>query len=66
LTSTLTLPNVSPTGPAQVYLYSNANLAAIVSQPSQALTPPALGATADTLSMTYPAQSITLLVIPTM
>lgn len=65
LTSTLTLPNVKPTGPAKVFLYSNANLAAIVAQPAQTLTPPVSGSTADTLTTTYPAQSITLLVIPT-
>jgi hypothetical protein len=65
LTSTLTLPNLMPTGTAQVFLYSSTNLASIVVQPAQPLTPPSQGATADTLTMTYPAQSITLLVIPT-
>jgi hypothetical protein len=65
LTSTLTLPNLTPTGQAQVFLYSNANPAGIVAQPTQTLTPPGGGATANTLTMAYPAQSITLLVIPT-
>ena len=65
LTSTLTLPNLSPTGPAQVFSYSNANLADIVAQPAQALTAPGGGSTADSLTIKYPAQSITLLVIPT-
>jgi hypothetical protein len=65
LSSTLTLPNLTPTGPAKVYLYSNANLSAIVAQPAQTLTPPVSPATADTLTMTFPAQSITLLVVPT-
>jgi hypothetical protein len=65
LTSTLTLPNLMPTGTAQVFLYSSTNLASIVVQPAQPLTPPSQGAPADTLTMTYPAQSITLVVIPT-
>ena len=65
LTSALTLPNLTPTGQAQVFLYSNANPAGIVAQPAQTLTPPAGGATANTLTMAYPAQSVTLLVIPT-
>jgi hypothetical protein len=65
LSSTLTLPNLRPTGSAQVFLYNNANLAAIVAQPSQALTAPTGSSTAYTLTTTYPAQSITLLVIPT-
>ncbi len=64
LSTTLTLPNLTPTGAAQVFLYSNANLAGIVAQPAQPLTPPVGGATAYTLAMTYPAQSITLLIIP--
>jgi hypothetical protein len=63
LSSTLTLPNLTSTGPAEVYLYSNANLAAIAAQPTQALTPPATGSTASTLTMSYPGQSITLLVL---
>jgi hypothetical protein len=65
LTSTLMLPNLSATGAAQVFSYSNANLAGIVAQPAQALTAPGGGSTADTVTIKYPAQSITLLVIPT-
>jgi len=65
LDSTLTLDNfTSSTGMAQLYQYSNANLASIVAMPSVAATPPAGGSTASTISATFPAQSITLLVIP--
>ena len=65
LTSTLTLSNLTPTGPAMPYLYSAANLAAIVAQPAVTVTAPA-GAVANyTLASTFPAQSVTLLVIPT-
>ena len=61
LTATLALPNFTPGGPAQVFLYSNAHLAGIVAQPSLTLTPPASGSATSTLSTTFPAQSITLL-----
>ena len=66
LTTTLSLANVSvPTGTnAQAFLYNNANLKAIVAQPAVPLTPPASGSTTSTLSTTFPAQSITLLVVP--
>jgi len=63
LTDTLSLANVTPTGAAKVYQYSNANLAAIVSQPSIAVTAPASGSTSS-VTATFPAQSITLLVVP--
>lgn len=64
LTSTLSLPNFTPTTSAQVYLYSKANLMAIVAQPAQTVTPPPSGSNTSTLSgMTFPAQSITLLVL---
>ncbi|HEY2470718.1 MAG TPA: glycoside hydrolase family 44 protein [Terracidiphilus sp.] len=63
-TTTLTLDNFSASGPAQAFLYSNANLKAIVAQPNAALTAPSGGSTASSLSTTFPAQSITLLVIP--
>ncbi len=63
LTETLSLANVSSTGAATAYLYSNANLAAIVAQPGITVTP-AAGSTASTLAATFPAQSITLLVVP--
>jgi Glycoside hydrolase family 44 len=64
LTDTLSLANVAPSGSAQSFLYSNANLAAIVAQPAVPVTPPAAGSTTSTLSTTFPAQSITLLVVP--
>jgi hypothetical protein len=62
LTATLSLPNLTSTGPAQAYLYSNANLSAIVPQPAIPLGAPVAGGTI--LNTTFPAQSITLLVIP--
>ena len=56
-TSTVTLTNFQPGATAQVYRYSAANLAAIVHEPNQIIT--AGGCTA-----VFPANSITLLVIP--
>jgi hypothetical protein len=64
LTDTLSLANLTPNGPATSFLYSNANLAAIVAQPNVPVTPPAAGSTTSTLSTTFPAQSITILVVP--
>ena len=65
LTSTLSLANLAPNSTtAQAYLYSNANLAGIVAQPAVTVTPPASGSTTSTLSTTFPAQSINLLVVP--
>jgi hypothetical protein len=64
LTDTLSLNNIKSTGTAKVYLYSNANLNAIVQQASLTVTPPATGGTASSISTTFPAQSITLLVVP--
>ena len=64
LTATLALPNLTPGGPAQVFLYSNAHLAGIVAQPNLAVTPPASGSAISTLITTFPAHSITLLVVP--
>jgi hypothetical protein len=63
LTESLSLANVTSTGPAQAFLYSNANLNAIVAQPNIPLGAPVAGGTI--LNTTFPAQSITLLVIPT-
>jgi len=66
LTSTLSLAGVptTKTGTAQAYLYSNANLNAIVAQPGVTVTPPASGSTTSTISnYTFPAQSITLFVV---
>jgi len=64
LSDTVAIDNVAASGPAKVYTYSNANLAAIVAQPNIALTTPVKGSTASTLTATFPAQSITLLVVP--
>jgi hypothetical protein len=66
LTSTLSLANLTPNGAAKVFLYSNANLAAIIAQPNLTVTPPPTGGTTSSLSTTFPAQSITLLVVPKM
>lgn len=57
LTSNLTLKGYRPAVEAQVYTYSKANLSAIIRQPNRAVT-------ATGLSTTYPANSITLIVIP--
>ena len=65
LTSTLSLANLTATGSAKVYQYSNANLASIVALPDQAVTSPAVGSTTSTIAATFPAASITLFVIPT-
>lgn len=65
LTSTLSVNNLpATTTSAQAYLYSNANLNAIVPQPAVTITPPSGSATTSTLSTTFPAQSITILVMP--
>lgn len=65
LTSTVSLPNSTPTGTtAQAWLYSTTNLSAIVAQPAVPIAPPAPGSTTSTIATTFPAQSITLLVIP--
>ena len=66
LTSALSLKGLpSSVTTAQAYLYSNANLAAIVAQPAVTVTPPATGSTTGTISSyTFPAQSITLFVVP--
>jgi len=62
LTDTVALTGLAAsTTTGQAYLYSNANLNAIVAQPAVTVTP---GATASTITTTFPAQSITLLVIP--
>jgi hypothetical protein len=65
LTATLSLDNfTSSSTTAQAFLYSNANLAAIVAQPAVTVTPPSQGGTTSTIITTFPAQSITLLVVP--
>jgi hypothetical protein len=65
LTSTLSLANLTATGNAKVYQYSNANLTSIVALADQAVTAPAGGGTTSTITATFPAASITLIVIPT-
>jgi len=65
LTSTLTLADLIPTAATgKAYLYSNANLNAIVPLPAVAVTAPPTGGTASTLASTFPAQSITLIAVP--
>jgi len=64
LTSALSLDNFTPNGQAQVYQYSNANLNAIVAQSPLTITAPTGSTTTSTVTTTFPAQSITLLVIP--
>jgi len=58
LTSSLALSNFQSSGAAQVWRYSSANASAVVHQADVAVT-------ASGVSATYPANSITLLVIPT-
>jgi len=57
LTSALALTGFRPAAQAQVFRYSAANLSAIVPLPSQAVGPAGFTAT-------YPANSVTLLVLP--
>lgn len=65
LTATLSLNNfTSKSGSAQAFLYSNANINAIVAQPAVTVTPPSGSGTTSTISYTFPTQSITLFVIP--
>jgi hypothetical protein len=65
LTATLSLSNLTSTATtAQAWLYSNANLAGIVSQPAVSIATPAGGSTTSSLTTTFSAQSITLLVVP--
>jgi hypothetical protein len=66
LSATVSLPNLTGnSGTAQAYLLSSANLSAIVAQPTVTVTPPANGSTTSTIAnYTFPAQSITLFVVP--
>ena len=57
LTSSLALSGFSANGAAQVYQYSGANLGAITRQPD-------LSVSASGFSATYPANAITLVVLP--
>ena len=65
LAATVAIANLpATTTAAKEYLYSSTNLNAIVPQASVTVTPPGGSATASSISATFPAQSITLLVIP--
>lgn len=66
LTSTISLLNTTSSlgTSAQVYQYSNANLTQIQSLSAATVTPPSGAGTTGTLTYTFPAQSITLFVIP--
>jgi hypothetical protein len=63
LTNTVSLANFTAGGPAQAFLYSNANLSAIVAQPNITVTAPTGGGTTSTLTTSFPAQSITILIV---
>ena len=64
LSTILGLANLTPNGPTKVFQYSAAHLAGIVAQPDLTVTPPSGGGATSTLSTTFPAQSITVLVVP--
>ena len=66
LTATLSLANLTGnSGTAQAYLLSSANLNAIVAQPTVTVTPPPTGSTTSAITnYNFPAQSITLFVVP--
>ncbi len=66
LTSQISLANLTPNGKAEVFQYSNANLGSIVALPNQSVTAPGTGSTTSTISATFPAESITLFVVPKM
>jgi uncharacterized protein (TIGR03437 family) len=57
ITDSISLANFTPAGVAEIWRYSGANLSAVVRQPD-------LNVGGSSLSTTFPAQSITLLVIP--
>jgi hypothetical protein len=64
LTDTLSVANLSSSRTvAHVYQYSNANLNTIVAQPDLTVTA-GTGSNPSTFSATFPAQSITMIVIP--
>lgn len=65
LTSTLNLAHFTTTATtAAVYQYSMQNLGAIVAQTPSAVTAPSGGGTTSTITASFPAQSITLFVVP--
>ena len=66
LTSTITLDHFTAASGtnAQVYQYSGANLNTIVQQAAVSVVPSGSNGTASTINYTFPAQSITLFVVP--
>ncbi len=65
LTSTVSLLSLATPGTVTAYQYSNANLTAIVPVTTGfTVTPAASPSTTSTITYTFPAQSITLFVIP--
>lgn len=64
LTAVLSLDHFTPGGQAKTYRYSDANLAGIVPEPDTMVSPPESGSTTSTMTATFPAQSITLFVVP--
>jgi len=57
LTSSVTIANLTPATSAQLWQYSGANLNAIVRQPNAAIT-------GNAVTAAFPAQSMTLIVVP--
>jgi len=64
LTETLSLANLTPNGAAKAYLYSNAHLAGIAAEPDVPVTQPGGVGSTSFIGITFPAQSITVLVVP--
>ncbi len=64
LNTVLSLPNLKTTQTAKSYLYSASNLSTIVTQSNATVTAPASAGGPSTLSTLFPAQSITILIIP--
>jgi hypothetical protein len=64
LTTTLSLANFTPNGNAKVFLYSIAHLAGIVAQSDITVTAPTGGGNISTMTITFPAQSIMILIAP--
>jgi hypothetical protein len=63
LTSTLSLANFTPIAPVNIFIYSAANLTAIVPEPGITPMPPPHGSSTSSLNLTFPAQSITMIVL---
>ncbi len=59
------LPNLVATGPAKAFLYSNAHLAGILAQPDVPVFPSSSSVPVGGIATTFPAASITILVVPT-